>query len=41
MAKAIPGAQLMVVPGAGHGTFLDRPEMVNLAMLELVEAPSR
>ncbi len=39
IAKAIPGAQLMVVPGAGHGTFRDKPELVNLAVLEFLDAP--
>jgi pimeloyl-ACP methyl ester carboxylesterase len=39
LAQAIPGAQLMVVPGAGHGTFLNKPELMNLAVLEFLEAP--
>jgi pimeloyl-ACP methyl ester carboxylesterase len=34
LAQAIPGAQLMIVPGTGHGTFLQRPELMNLALLE-------
>jgi pimeloyl-ACP methyl ester carboxylesterase len=39
IAQAIPGAQLMVVPGAGHGTFVIRPELMNLAVLEFLDAP--
>ncbi len=40
IAKAIPGAQLMVVPGAGHGTFRDNPELVHLAVLQFLDAPA-
>jgi pimeloyl-ACP methyl ester carboxylesterase len=39
IAQAIPGAQLMVVPGAGHGTFINKPELMNLAVLEFLDAP--
>jgi pimeloyl-ACP methyl ester carboxylesterase len=39
IAKAIQSAQLMVVPGAGHGTFRDKPELVHLAVLEFLDAP--
>ncbi len=39
IAKAILGAQLMVVPGAGHGTFRNKPGLVNLAVLEFLDAP--
>jgi len=38
IAHAIPGAQLMVVPGAGHGTFIQRPELVNLAVLQFLDS---
>lgn len=39
IAKEIPGAQLMIVPGAGHGTFRQRPALMNLALLEFLDAP--
>ena len=39
LAQAIPGAQVMIVPGAGHGTFRERPKLVNLAVLEFLDAP--
>jgi pimeloyl-ACP methyl ester carboxylesterase len=39
LAQAIPGAQLMIVPGTGHGTFLQRPELMNLELLEFLDAP--
>jgi len=38
IAHAIPGDQLMVVPGAGHGTFIQRPELVNLAVLQFLDS---
>jgi pimeloyl-ACP methyl ester carboxylesterase len=38
IAQAIPGAQLMVVPGAGHGTFMQRPELMNLAVLQFLDS---
>ena len=37
IAQEIPGAQLMIVPGTGHGTFRQRPELVNLAVLEFLD----
>ena len=39
IAQEIPGAELMVVPGTGHGTFLTNPELVNLAVLRFLDAP--
>ena len=39
IAQAIPDAQLMIVPGTGHGTFRQRPELMNLAVLEFRDAP--
>lgn len=39
IAKDIPGAQLLIVPGSGHATFRTRPELVNLAVIEFLEAP--
>jgi len=38
IARDIPGAQLMVVPGAGHGTFMQRPELMNLAVLQFLDS---
>ena len=40
IAQAIPGAQLMIVPGTGHGTFTQRPELMNLAVLEFLDSES-
>jgi pimeloyl-ACP methyl ester carboxylesterase len=37
--RGLPHAQLIVVPGTGHGTFQDRPELVNLAIAEFLERP--
>jgi pimeloyl-ACP methyl ester carboxylesterase len=39
ISREIPGAQLMIVPGTGHGTFRQRPELMNLAVLEFLDAP--
>lgn len=39
LAQAISGAQLMIVPGTGHGTFRQRPELMNLELLEFLDAP--
>ncbi len=32
MAKRIPGAEHLLVPGAGHGVNIDQPETVNAAL---------
>lgn len=32
-------AQLFILPGTGHGTMQDRPELANLAMREFLERP--
>jgi pimeloyl-ACP methyl ester carboxylesterase len=29
----------MIVPGTGHGTFRQRPELMNLELLEFLDAP--
>ena len=39
IVRDIPGAQLMVVPGSGHGTFLAKPALMNLAVLQFLDAP--
>jgi pimeloyl-ACP methyl ester carboxylesterase len=37
--RGLSNAQLFIVPGAGHGTFSDRPELVDLAIREFLEKP--
>lgn len=37
--RSLRKAQLFIVPGAGHGTFSERPELVNLAIRRFLEAP--
>ncbi len=43
MAAALPDSTLVVVPGAGHLVQLERPDVINEALVELVEqaTPSR
>jgi pimeloyl-ACP methyl ester carboxylesterase len=47
LARTIPGARLVVVPGAGHVIFTDQPQAVTDAMLEflgevsVVDEPAR
>jgi pimeloyl-ACP methyl ester carboxylesterase len=36
LAAGIPGAELVQVPGAGHAVILERPELVNRAISELI-----
>ena len=36
IAAAIPGAELIVVPGAGHVVIMERPELVNDAITSLL-----
>ena len=38
MLRAIPKAQLAVVPGADHGVMLDKPEIVNRLILDFLAA---
>jgi pimeloyl-ACP methyl ester carboxylesterase len=38
LAAALPGARLMIVPGAGHVVNLQKPDEVSAAMREFVEA---
>jgi pimeloyl-ACP methyl ester carboxylesterase len=35
MAAAIPGARLVVVPGAGHAIILERPDIVTEEISDL------
>jgi pimeloyl-ACP methyl ester carboxylesterase len=37
--RGLPHAQLFLVPGTGHGTYQDRPKLVNLAMGEFFSQP--
>ena len=37
MAEALPDAELVVVPGAGHMVMLERPSVVNAALRRLIE----
>ena len=41
IAKRIPGAELRVVPGAGHCYFLERPDTFNEISLDFIERSSR
>ena len=37
--RSLRHGQLLVVPGTGHATFGDRPELINLAIREFLEQP--
>jgi pimeloyl-ACP methyl ester carboxylesterase len=37
--RALPKAQLLVVPDSGHNTFNQHPELVNPALLAFLDAP--
>ena len=39
--RGLPRGQLLIVPGSGHGTMAQRPELVNLAIREFLERPER
>ena len=39
--RGLPNGQLLIVPAAGHGTFRDRPALMNLAVREFLEAASK
>lgn len=36
--RGLPHGQLFLVPGTGHGTYQNRPQLVNLAMGEFLDA---
>jgi pimeloyl-ACP methyl ester carboxylesterase len=38
LAEALPDAQLVIAPNSGHLLMLEHPELVNSALLELIEA---
>ncbi len=37
LARAIPGAELWIVPGASHGVIQEKPDLVNRRVLEFLE----
>ena len=39
LARAIPGAQLCVIPGASHGVLHERPALADEIVLEFLRAP--
>ena len=39
MFRGLPQGQLIIVPATGHGTFESRPDLVNLAIREFLDAP--
>ncbi len=41
LARALPGAELRVVPGAGHMLFVERPDVVVAAVVDLLAALER
>jgi pimeloyl-ACP methyl ester carboxylesterase len=38
--RGLPHAELFLVPGTGHGTFQNRPDLVNLAVNEFLDRPN-
>jgi pimeloyl-ACP methyl ester carboxylesterase len=36
MAKAIPGAKLVILPGVSHFGFLQNPDLFNKAVLDFL-----
>jgi pimeloyl-ACP methyl ester carboxylesterase len=41
MYEAIPGGQLAVIPGASHGVFMEKPELLNRIILDFLAEPGR
>jgi pimeloyl-ACP methyl ester carboxylesterase len=37
--RGLARSQLFIVPGTGHGTFQNRPELVNLAISDFLDQP--
>jgi pimeloyl-ACP methyl ester carboxylesterase len=37
--RGLRNGQLFIVPGTGHGTFASKPDLVNPAILEFLDAP--
>lgn len=40
LVAGLPGCRQIFIPGAGHGAIIDRPDLVNLAMLEFLKQHS-
>lgn len=38
--RGLPNGQLIILPGTGHGTLQQRPELANLAIREFLDPPS-
>ena len=38
MAEALPNAELVIVPDAGHQAMMERPELVNAPLLRLIDS---
>ncbi|MGE0387843.1 MAG: alpha/beta fold hydrolase [Gammaproteobacteria bacterium] len=36
--RTVPGSQLLVMPGAGHSTYFEKPEIFNRAVLDFLAA---
>lgn len=37
--RGLANAQLFIVPGTGHATFTDKPELVDLAIRQFLDQP--
>jgi pimeloyl-ACP methyl ester carboxylesterase len=37
--RGLPRGQLMILPATGHGTLMERPDLVNLTIREFLERP--
>jgi pimeloyl-ACP methyl ester carboxylesterase len=37
--RGLPHGRLMILPKTGHGTFTDRPALVNLAIVQFLDEP--
>jgi pimeloyl-ACP methyl ester carboxylesterase len=37
--RGLPRGQLIIVPASNHGTFNNRPDLVNLAIREFLDQP--
>lgn len=37
--RGLRNAQLLIVPGTGHGAFSEKSELINLAIRQFLDAP--